>query len=127
MDLCGLILSRFNIASCWVSRNWTHDDLGFRFNRDSFWKDYLSKGTPFLEFDFGKQNLLVSSASLSVEVEWPGVPGDEKPYGNVRTEFDLFSARRYFDVVNKNQRPAAELELWELEDLGALDAETDDV
>jgi hypothetical protein len=91
-----------------------------------FWKDYLSNGTPFIEFDFGKQNLLVSSASLSVEVTWPGVPDDDKPYENVRTEFDLFSARRYFDVVNKNRRPEAELELWELEDLGELESEGHD-
>lgn len=86
-----------------------------------FWRDFLSRGSPFIEFDFGAQNLIVDSASLSATVAWPGIPGDVKPFGNIYADFDLFSAKRYHDIVNKNRRPEAELELWELEDLDDLE------
>jgi hypothetical protein len=54
-------------------------------------------------------------------VEWPGVPGDVRPFENVVRSDDLFSSAAYHRALETADVPDAELELEELRHLAALD------
>lgn len=57
----------------------------------NFWRDYLSKGKPRIILDFGSQSALVDTRLLTFDVQWPGIPGDDKPFKNQLYEEDLFT------------------------------------
>jgi hypothetical protein len=70
----------------------------------SFWRDFLSGGTPRIICTFGKQQQIIVSTTLaSTEVEWPGIPEEFlKPFKNVEYEDDLFSAAEYAQIDNES-------------------------
>jgi hypothetical protein len=41
--------------------------------------------------NFGDQAAVVDTTFLTFEVDWPGIPGDDKPFKNQTYEDDLFS------------------------------------
>ena len=92
-----------------------------------FWKEYLSKGEPHIILDFGGQSLVIDAMLLPGEAEWPGIPGDVKPFENVVRPDDLFSSVAYHRALEGSPDPDAELELWELEDIVALETADDAV
>lgn len=57
----------------------------------NFWREYLSGGSPRFYLDFGEQSAIVETRLLRVEVNWPGVPGDDKAFENQTYEEDLFT------------------------------------
>jgi hypothetical protein len=57
----------------------------------NFWRDFLSGGRPRIVFSFGQQSLMVSTELLHTQLEWPGVPGDARPFTHRRYEEDLFT------------------------------------
>lgn len=57
----------------------------------NFWRDYLSKGQPWVILDFGSQTAVVDARLLTFDVKWPGIPGDDKPFKNQVYEEDLFT------------------------------------
>ncbi len=60
-----------------------------------FWRDYLSGGSPRIIFKFGSQNIVVDTEMMNVQISWPGVPEDSKPFRNVRYSDDLFTSAEY--------------------------------
>jgi hypothetical protein len=44
----------------------------------NFWRDYLSKGAPRITLNFGHQSGVIEAALLGIEMNWPGIPGDDK-------------------------------------------------
>lgn len=56
-----------------------------------FWKDVLSNGTPRILLQAGQQSLIASAQLCSVQVEWPGIPDDNKAYISQPYEDNLFS------------------------------------
>jgi hypothetical protein len=57
----------------------------------NFWRDYLSNGSPRFVLNFGDQSAVVETQFLPFDVNWPGIPGDDKPFKNQVYEDDLFS------------------------------------
>lgn len=88
-----------------------------------FWKEYLSNGEPRIILDFGGQTLIVNAELLRGEAEWPGIPGDVRPFENLRREDDLFTSAAYARALESGESLDAELERWELEDLMALEGD----
>lgn len=56
-----------------------------------FWRDYLSQGKPRFILNFGNQSAVVDTQLLTFEIEWPGIPGDDKAFKNQVYEEDLFA------------------------------------
>jgi hypothetical protein len=92
-----------------------------------FWKEYLSNGEPRMILDFGGQSLVIDAELLSGAAEWPGIPGDVKPFENVVREDDLFTSAAYRRALKGSAESDAELEPWELEDLSALESPDDTI
>jgi len=65
----------------------------------NFWRDYLSGGNPKIVMNFGDQSAVIDTKLLTFDVEWPGIPGDTKPFNNTTYEMDLFSASDYADAL----------------------------
>lgn len=86
-----------------------------------FWKEYLSDGKPNIIVDFGGQSLVIDARLLSGQAEWPGVPGDEKPFANRTTEHDLFTISEYARALEADRDPEADIEGWELDHLAELE------
>jgi hypothetical protein len=57
----------------------------------NFWRDFLSGGTPRIFFDFGGQQLVITTELLNTALAWPGVPDDAKSFTHTRYEEDLFT------------------------------------
>jgi hypothetical protein len=57
----------------------------------NFWRDYLSGGKPRFVLNFGDQSAVVGTQFITFDVNWPGIPGDEKPFRNQLYDEDLFS------------------------------------
>ena len=57
----------------------------------NFWRDFLSDGQSRFTLNFGSQSLVVSTEFLTFDVQWAGIPDDEKPFRNQKYEEDLFS------------------------------------
>ncbi len=90
-----------------------------------FWKDYLTNGQPRAILDFGGQSLVIGGELMRGDVEWPGVPDDELPFENVAPPEDLFTVAAYDRALNEARHLDAELEDWEVRDLGAIVEESD--
>ena len=90
-----------------------------------FWKEFLSRGKPRIILDFGGQTLVVNAQFITGATEWPGVPGDAKPFENVAREDDLFSSAAYRRALEASPGDDGELDWGELEDLIGLEAVQD--
>lgn len=60
-------------------------------NEVNFWREYLSGGQPRFFLDFGEQSAVIEARLLTVDVRWPGIPGDDRPFENQVYEEDLFT------------------------------------
>jgi hypothetical protein len=89
-----------------------------------FWKEFLSSGEPRIIFSFGGQSLVLNAELMTVEVQWPGVPEDARPFTNVTSDDDLFSQAAYNRALAEVADPDVELDALEETDLAAF--ETDD-
>jgi hypothetical protein len=56
-----------------------------------FWRDYLARGEPRFILNFGTQSAIIDIEMVRVLVEWPGIPGDSKPFRNQTYGEDLFT------------------------------------
>lgn len=56
-----------------------------------FWKDYLSKSKPHIVQSFGAQSIIIDSSLQTLDIDWPGIDGDDKEYRNQQADEDLFS------------------------------------
>lgn len=56
-----------------------------------FWRDYLSGGEPRFILNFGAQSAVISVELAKVQVNWAGIPGDNKPFRNQVYAEDLFT------------------------------------
>ncbi len=69
----------------------------------NFWRDFLSAGQPRIFFNFGDQHAVIDARFLNVDVLWPGIPGDEKPFKNQVAEEDLFTLADLLDAVSGDE------------------------
>ena len=60
----------------------------------NFWRDFLSGGNPKVVLNFGDQSAVIDTEMLAFGVDWPGIPGDNKPFTNTTYDMDLFSRLR---------------------------------
>lgn len=56
-----------------------------------FWRDYLSRGEPRFILNFGAQSAVIGVELAKVQVNWAGIPGDNKPFRNQVYAEDLFT------------------------------------
>lgn len=56
-----------------------------------FWRDYLSRGEPRFILNFGAQSAVIGAEMVKVQVNWAGIPGDNKPFRNQVYAEDLFT------------------------------------
>jgi hypothetical protein len=66
----------------------------------NFWRDYLSEGRPTIVLNFGDQSTVIETTLLTFEVDWPGIPGDTKPFTNQTYDQDLFSKAEYEEALS---------------------------
>lgn len=101
-----------------------------------FWRHFLADGGPFIEMNLGHERIVVDAHLLAGEIDWPGVRGDSVSFKNELTEMDLFTSAAYFAALeagleeddeedDDNEASDAELDEWEVEELGALSEEQD--
>ena len=57
----------------------------------NFWRDYLSNGSARFVLNFGDQSAIVDTQVIPFTMNWPGIPGDDKPFKNQVYEDDLFT------------------------------------
>jgi hypothetical protein len=76
----------------------------------NFWRDYLSGGSSKFVLNFGDQSAVLDTEMLAFGVDWPGIPGDTKPFANTTYDLDLFSRSEYDDAL------AGEVLDWEDDD-----------
>lgn len=65
----------------------------------NFWRDYLSGGSSKIVLNFGDQSAVIDTEMLAFGVNWPGIPGDTKPFANTTYDLDLFSRSEYDDAL----------------------------
>src|SRR5207249_2184338 len=65
----------------------------------NFWRDFLSEGLPQILLRFGDQAAIVPARIMSVNVNWPGIPGDVKHVDTQERHDDLFSRAELHDVI----------------------------
>jgi hypothetical protein len=65
----------------------------------NFWRDFLSEGSQKIVLNFGDQSAVIDTQLLAFDVDWPGIPGDNKPFTNLTYEKDLFSSLEYDDAL----------------------------
>lgn len=68
-------------------------------DRATFWRDYLSEGSPNLVLNFGDQSAVIDTKMLAFNIEWPGIPGDTKAFTNQTYNDDLFSRLEYDEAL----------------------------
>jgi hypothetical protein len=76
----------------------------------NFWRDFLSAGQPRIYFNYGDQNAVIDARFLNVDVSWPGIQGDEKPFKNQVAEEDLFTLADLFEAVSGDENLEDEAE-----------------
>lgn len=64
-----------------------------------FWRDVLCGGKPRLIARAGHQSLIVDSQLLTFDMEWPGVPDDEKSFKNQTYQDDLFTLADLYSAL----------------------------
>ena len=84
----------------------------------NFWRDFLSGGNPKIVLNFGDQSAVIDTEMLTFDVDWPGIPGDTKPFTNTTYEMDLFSRSEYDDAL------AGDGLEWEDDDDGSEETKT---
>jgi len=104
------------------ARMYNYDLLG----EVQFWKEFLSGGDPRIILPFGGQSLVVHAELLTVEVQWPGVPDDAKPFANVTADEDFFTQAAYDQVLAEVADPDVELGAPEATDMAALEEQEED-
>lgn len=72
-----------------------------------FWRTYLGDAAPRIILDLGGQSLVISCVLERVQISWPGVPEDAKPFKTADIEEDIFSVAGLEAVL----REEGELEL----------------
>jgi len=55
------------------------------------WKQVLSEGRSAIILRFRDQSAVINTTLLTFLLEWPGIPGDDKPYTNQAQEDELFT------------------------------------
>jgi hypothetical protein len=65
----------------------------------NFWRDYLSGSGPKIVMNFGDQSAVIDTEMLAFSVDWPGIPGDTKPFANTTYDMDMFSLSKYDDAL----------------------------
>ncbi len=83
----------------------------------NFWRDFLSGGEPKIVLNFGDQSAVIDTEMLAFALDWPGIPGDSKPFTNTTYDMDLFSSLEYLDAL------AGDGLEWEDDDDGAEEGE----
>lgn len=73
----------------------------------NLWRDYLAQSSARFLFDFGNQSALISAEFVKFDVNWPGIPGDNKPFKNQSYEDDLFTYSE-LDKVVRGEAPEGE-------------------
>lgn len=84
-----------------------------------FWRDYLSRGEPRFILNFGAQSAIIGVELVNVQVKWPGIPGDNKPFKNQAYDEDLFTL-----AALEQARAGEEIE-WEEFEYGSEDSEAE--
>ena len=85
-----------------------------------FWRDYLSRGEPRFILNFGAQSAVVGVELAKVQVNWAGIPGDNKPFRNQVYAEDLFTL-----AALQQARTGEEIE-WEDFDYKSEDGEAEE-
>ena len=65
--------------------------------------------------NFGDQSAVIGSELLEFTVNWPGIPGDSKPFSNTTYDQDLFPSTEFDDAV------AGDDPVWEDDDESEAD------
>jgi hypothetical protein len=68
-----------------------------------FWRDYLSQGRPRFILSFGRQSAVVDVQLVTFDVQWAGIPGDDKPFKNQVYEEDLFTITERDEAITGEQ------------------------
>ena len=68
----------------------------------NFWRDYLSGGGPKIVLNFGDQSAVIDTEMLAFTVDWPGIPGDSKPFTNTSYDMDPSAQSEYDDALAGN-------------------------
>lgn len=84
----------------------------------NFWRDYLSQGRPRITLGFGNQSGVIDAAFMRIDMNWPGIPGDDKAIQGP-IEDDLFTFADLAEAVS-----GEEIE-WDKED-DLIEDEPDD-
>ncbi len=74
----------------------------------SFWRDFLSGGTPRILLNFDDQFAVINSEIISFSVSWPGIPGDLLPFESNLGEDDLFTLAEFQDATELREIGADE-------------------
>lgn len=69
----------------------------------NFWREFLSQGKPRIILDFGNQSAIVQTNLVPVEMEWPGVIGDEKAVSFDVVEDDLFTSAEFSESLEGDE------------------------
>jgi len=80
------------------------------FNEIVFWRDFLSHGLPRFTFDYGNQKTVIDIQLVTFDVDWLGIPGDDKPFKNEVYEEDLFTIGEWSESLSGEE---LEWEEWE--------------
>lgn len=81
-----------------------------------FWRDYLSQGQPRFILNFGSQTAVIDVQLVTFDVDWAGIPGDEKPFKNQAYQEDLFTLSEREQAIAGEQLDWDELEEEDEED-----------
>jgi hypothetical protein len=65
----------------------------------NFWRDFLSGGGPKIVLNFGDQSAVIDTEMLTFIVDWPGIPGDTKPFTNTTYDMDISSQSEFDDAL----------------------------
>lgn len=72
-----------------------------------FWRYFLSDGEPRIILSFGSQQIIISTAILEAEIEWPGIPEEyAQSFTNIEYEENLFSAAKLAQLENEEDAEA---------------------
>ena len=74
----------------------------------SFWRDFLSGGTPRILLNFDDQFAVINSEIISFSVSWPGIPEDVLPFESNLGEDDLFTLAEFQDATELREIGADE-------------------
>ncbi len=69
----------------------------------NFWRDFFAAHSPRISLKFGQQRLIISTELMSAQIRWPGIPGDSKPFKNIKYEENLFSLADLMQVVGDDE------------------------